>query len=159
MVVSKRATNYLFVTARWTFPGKLYMANCSVINLTVWEQHYVWRKDLGQACTSMFHSIFAVVKKDWSVLLWLFSHQSSTEKMNCCTSLPFCSISYNGYCIFHWKILKNLSLRETSVYLWYSHIKSSYFFLKVRILHLWFHSNKQTILKGGEGESNRWLDK
>lgn len=106
MVVSKRATNYVFVTARWTFPGKLYMANCSFINLTVWEQHYVWRKDLAQACTSMFHSIFAVLKKDWSVLLWLFSHQSSTGEMNCSTSIAFCSISYNGYCIINWKILK-----------------------------------------------------
>lgn len=94
---------------------------------------------------------FCCSQERLNVLLSLFSHQSSTGKVNCSTSIPFCSISYKGYCILHWKILKNLSLRETSVYLWYSHIKGSYFFLKVRILHLWLYLNKQTILKGGGG--------
>lgn len=93
-------------------------------------------------------------------LLSSVQHRKSELQYFC----DFCSISYKGYCILHWKILKSLSHRETSVYLWYSHIKGSYFFLKVRILHLWLYLNKQNF-KGGEvgggaeGESNLWLDK
>lgn len=105
-------------------PGQLRAANRSKASATAERP--------GQACTRTCRPVFAGAEEDRSALLSL-SYQSSKGKLNRDTALHFCNIPYNGYCILHGKTGRNLSLRETSVYLRYSHIKGLYFFLKVRI--------------------------
>lgn len=135
-------------------PGQLRAANRSNATATVPTRRRAGERP-GQACTGTCRPVFAGAEEDRSALLSL-SCQSSKGKLNRDAALHFCNIPYFTSHILRGKTWRNLSLRETSVYLWYSHIKGLYFFLKVGIQQIWLYLNKQTLKRE---ERSLWLDK